>query len=138
MTDVYAALRALLRAEPTITDLTDRVYVGEIPREEVTELPGKVIVLAPSGGMEHNQLLPLLDPRIDLWSLGETYYEASALDRAVFEVLRHIVRKTINGVLIHSIGWSGGPFMVRDDLTGWPSLWRSIVVNADARPTNGG
>jgi len=138
MTDALAALRALLRLEPTITDLTDRVYVGEIPRDKIPELSGKLIVLAPAGGMEGNKLLPLLNSRAVISSFGETYKEASILDRAVFEVLRHVVRKTVHGVLIHSVGWSGGPFMVRDDLTGWPSLWRSVVIFADARPTNGG
>ncbi len=138
MIDVFAALRALLRSEPTITELTDRVYVGEVPQDEVSELPSKMIVLAPAGGLESNKLLPLLDSRIVISSLGETYKEASILDRAVFEVLRHVVRRTISGVLIHSVGWSGGPFMVRDDLTGWPSLWRSVVIYADARSTNGG
>lgn len=138
MTDVYAALRELLRLEPTITDLTDRVYVGEIPREEVANFKGKALIMAPSGGLEHNRLLPLIDLRIELWSIGETYQEASVLDRAVFEVLRHVVRRTVGRVLIHSVGWSGGPFMVRDDLTGWPALWRSVVIYADARYTDGG
>ena len=138
MIDAFAALRALLRSEPTITDLTDRVYVGEIPQDEVSELPSKAIVLAPTGGMEGNKLLPLLNSRVVISSLGETYKEASILDRAVFEVLRHVVRRTVHGVLIHSVSWSGGPFMVRDDLTGWPSLWRSVVIFADARPTDGG
>jgi len=138
MIDVHAAFRSLLRSEPIIAGLTDRIYVGEIPREEVEKLPDKVILLVPAGGLIHNRLLPLLDPRIDVWSLGKTYHEASTLDRAVCEVLRHLIRRVVDSVLIHSIGWSGGPFMVRDDLTGWPALWRSVVIYADARPTNGG
>ena len=138
MIDVFAALKDLIETESVVTDLTNRIYVGEVPQEEVSNLPDMVIVLAAAGGIEHNRLLPLIDPRVQVWCIGKTYYEASTLDRTLFEVFRHIVRRTINGVLIHSIGWSGGPFMVRDDLTGWPAFWRSIVINADARSVDGG
>lgn len=138
MVDVYSALRQLLLGEPTIADLVEGIYVGEIPAAKVGEIPLKCVLIAPSGGLETRGFRPTVQTRADVWCFAESYGEASPLDRAVFECVRHLDRKTKEDVLIHSIDWSGGPYMVRDGQTGWPALWRSVAISSDVRAVIGG
>lgn len=135
MTEPVEALIAVFKAEATIAALcADRVYGIEIPQHEIErQTPRKFLLIVESGGIEHNRFLPVAEPRFDLWSFGETYHEAGKLDRAVYDVLRIMDRKTISGTLLHGAALSGGPFPVRDSDTGWPAKWRSIVLQLDAR-----
>jgi len=135
MTDILKALIVFLKADSDVTALAgERVYGNEIPPEEFEQRqPHKLALIVQSGGIERNRFLPIAEPRFDVWSFGETYYEAGKLDRAIYDALKALDRKTADNVLLHGIALSGGPFQVRDDRTNWPAKWRSITVSADER-----
>jgi hypothetical protein len=96
-------------------------------------MPRKCVVIVAAGGLQVTHSDSLVNPRFDIWSYGETPYEAGVLDGMVYDVLQAIERRSIAGVLLHSAGLSGGPLGLRDPDTDWPYKVRSINVTADER-----
>ena len=136
MTDIIAALRSFLLLNGAVAPLVDnRIYAGELPKDETPHMPLKAIVLRYAGGIESNTFVPITRPRIDITSYGETYHEAGTVDRAVYDALKALDRQTVDGVLLHGVALSGGPIMLKDPQTNWPYQWRSITVTADERNT---
>lgn len=134
MTDIIAAVLTFLKADAGVSLLVgSRVYAGEMPRDEMDDMPKKIAIIRYAGGMEHNRFLPIADPRIDVLSYGETYYEAGQVDRAIYDALKALNRRTVDDVLLHGVALSGGPYMLRDGSEGWPYQARSITVTADER-----
>ena len=134
MTDIIAAVRKYLLLDATVAPLVnDRVYAGELPKEQTPDMPRKAIVLRYAGGIEANTFVPIARPRIDITAYGETYHEAGRVDRAAYTALKKLDRQNVNGVLLHGIAISGGPLMLKDPQTNWPYQWRSITVTADER-----
>lgn len=136
MTDIMAATIAFLKTDTGIAaEVGDRIFGGELPTSENEYMPRKVIVLTYAGGIERNRFLPIAEPRIDIWSYGETYHEAARLDRVVYQAFKDLDRKTVADTLLHGAALSGGPNSLRDGETGWHVMMRSIVVTADERST---
>lgn len=136
MTDVLDALIVFIKADSEVMILAgDRIYGAELPRDETKNMPRKVAVLTEAGGIERNRFLPIAEPRIDIWSYGETYHEAGKLDRAIYQALKDLDRQTTDDVLLHGVALSGGPHSMRDSETGWPLKVRSVTVSADERST---
>lgn len=136
MIDVVLALMEILKADTSVSDLVDdRVYGEELPRDEITSgnMPRKNVVIVSAGGLSTTKTTPTVNPRFDVWCYGETKYEASILDRAVYDAVKNIERVLIRNMLIHSAGLSGGPIPYRDQETGWPAMIRGINVTADER-----
>jgi hypothetical protein len=106
------------------------IYGGELPQEENATMPKKAVVLHASGGYENNDYIEIVKPRLDVYCYGETYYEAGTVDRAVYDVMKHVMRKRIAGVLLHGVACGGGPIQVKHAETGWPIVWRSYQVTA--------
>jgi hypothetical protein len=128
--DVLVAVRAFLLADTDISALTAKVFVGELPQEENIEMPQKCIVMRGSGGSDNNDYREIVKPRIDIYAYGETYEEAGKVDLAVYSAMKHLMRKTISGTLLHSVACGGGPIQVKHSGTGWSIVWRSYTVTA--------
>jgi len=134
MTDILTALVARIKADPTVNVLSaGRVYEAELPRSESGSMARKAAVVSLAGGYETNMNLPISSPRMEVWSYGEDYYQASTLDRAIYDVLKSLNRVVSEGVLLHSVGISSGPTQYRDPVNGWPAMIRYITVLADDR-----
>jgi len=132
--DVLIGVMDILKADATITNLIgEKVFGEEIPRDEIVNLPSKMIAVVSAGGVEKNQTSSTISARFDIWCYGETKYEARLLSRAAYDALKTVERVTIDGMLIHSVALSGGPHPYRDPDTGWPAMIRSVSVIADDR-----
>jgi hypothetical protein len=134
MTDVLAAIRAVLLADPDVVALCDvRVYACELPKAGVESMPRACVVVTYAGGMEKRGTDPIGKPRVDAYSYGATYRAAGQVDRAVYDALRAVQRQKVGEVLIHGVALSGGPIPMRDTEAGWPVFVRSMSVSADER-----
>jgi len=128
--DIIAALRKLLLSETGVTDYTTVIGGAELPEDEIENMPQQAIVLHGSGGPQEEGTVDIVKPRVDVFCYGKTYVEAGEVDRAVFDVLKHLSRRTINGVLLHSVACGGGPIQAKHAGTGWPIQWRSYQITA--------
>jgi len=128
--DAIEAVRSVLLEDAALADLTTYIYGAEFPDDEAMNMPRKCVVLAGAGGLQDNGTVDIVKPRIDIYSYGETYKQAGRVDRAIYDVLKHLARKTINGVLLHSVACGSGPYQVKHAGTGWPAVWRSYQVTA--------
>ena len=135
MVDAYVALRQIILTDPQVAALTEKVFIGELPLTLAKEMSIKCVLIEPDGGFENRSFTSIVKHRADIWSFGENYFQISKLDQAIFEVLSILDRVTIENVLIHSIQWSGGPFMARVGQAGWAALWRSVTIASDIRST---
>lgn len=134
MTDVPVALRLHFLADPAIAALcSTRVYAYELPPAEDKEMPRPVVVIVTAGGIERAATDPIVRPRLDIYSYGETMKRAADVDRAVYDALKALVRTRVDEVLLHSVALSGGPYPLRDGDGRWPVQWRSVTVAADER-----
>lgn len=131
--DPIKAIIDILKADSDITTLVStRVYGMELPRSETANMPRKAIVIQPSGGgvfpvgsadyIEHS------DQRIDVFSYGETPFEAQKVRREVLDTLKQLKRTIINGTLLHWINRAGGSLALRDPDTDWPVAFESFQV----------
>jgi len=64
--------------------------------------------------------------RIDVFSYGETPFEAERVRRAVFDALKALQREVSAGVLIHWCDPAGGYANIRDPDTKWPINFQSF------------
>jgi hypothetical protein len=128
--DVLAAVRTFLLADTDVSALTTKIYVGEFPDTEVENMPQALVVIRGSGGNNNNDYVEIVQPRIDVYNYGTSYANAGSLDLAVYSALKHLMRETVGGVLLHGVACGGGPIQVKHVDTGWPIMWRSYTVTA--------
>lgn len=134
MTDPLAALRTVLLADADVATLCGtRVFAAELPKAEAEYMPRTCVVLVYSGGFERVATDPIIRPRVDAYSYGETFHVAGQVDRAVYSALKALRRQKVGEVLIHGVGLAGGPVPLRDSDAGWPVMMRSMSVIADER-----
>ena len=134
MTDVLSALASFLKNDSALNELAaQRIYEAELPRKQNEYMPRKAVVISPAGGFVVTRDLPLVNPRFDVWSYGESFYEAHLLDRTMYDALKSISRVVSSKVLLHSVALAGGPNQYRDPNTDWPVMIRTISVSADER-----
>ncbi len=137
MTNVLTALVLFLRRTSAVSELAkQRIHEAELPRQENENMPRKAVVISSAGGFVYTRDLPLVNQRYDVWSYGETFYEAHLLDRAIYDALKSISRVVSDKVLLHSVSLAGGPNQYRDPNTDWPVMIRTISVSADERNVN--
>ncbi len=133
--DVLPALITYLGSISDMADLVSaRIYGGEIPDSEIENMPRKLTVLRYAGGPESFRSDPVQRQRIDVFSYGETYFEAGRVDRTVADAWHDLTRVDVSNVLIHSVGY-GGAQQLKEPDTGWPYLLRSAIVISDERVT---
>jgi len=136
VTDVLAALITYLQADTDVaTEVGTRVFGGELPRDEIDDMPRKAVIIRLNGGPRRRGGVPVARTNIEVWSTGQTYYEAGEVDRAVYDALESLSRETSSNVYLHNALVDGAPRMVRDTITGWPALLRLGTVTADERST---
>lgn len=131
--DGLKAIIDILKADAGITTLVGtRVFGVELPQAEAASMPRKAIVVKPSGGgtfpvgsrdyVEHSAM------RIDVFSYGETPFEAGRVRREVYDVLKQLRRTVINSTLVHWVNSAGGLIHLRDVDTDWPVVFESHEV----------
>jgi hypothetical protein len=134
MTDVLAALRTVLLADADVAALCEaRVWAAEMPKAEATSMPRCCVVICYAGGFERRATDPIVRPRADVYSYGETFHRAGQVDRAVYSALKALSRERVGEALIHGVFLAGGPVPLRDSDAGWPVMVRSMSVAADER-----
>lgn len=132
MNDVLENVLDYVAADDVVIALVDtRVYAGDLGRSEIENMPRKVIVVRIDGGAEKTGRKPIIRPRVEIWSFGETYHEAGQVDRAVFDALDTLKRQTVNGFLLHGAIMASGSRMMRFGLSGWPMIIRTGTIIAD-------
>ncbi|XHC12291.1 DUF3168 domain-containing protein [Labrenzia sp. ac12] len=129
--NVIGALVEALKADSIVAALTaDRVFGGELPKDETRHMPRHAIVVAPSGGVstaagsyvEHDT------QRVDLLAFGPTPNEANALLRSARRAMTSIRRQIFSGCLIHWAEPAGGFSARRDGATQWPVAFQPYQV----------
>lgn len=134
MTDPLKALLVFLQSDTIVRGLVDdRVYGEELPRPETNFMPRKVLIVKPAGigiSVEAGSYSQLTSGRYDVWSYGETPYEARQLQLASYSRLKGLQRQVVAGVLLHGAERVGGPLPIRDPITFWPIHVESFQVLA--------
>jgi hypothetical protein len=137
--DLIAALVAYLEGDDRVRTLTQgRVFGDEIPSKESKNMARKCVVVSGGGGPTTigDGYQEYGDQRIDVRCYGETPYEASRLQLAVYRALKHLRRCIYAGVLLHWAKRSGGPLRLREPDTSWPFRFESYqVLSAEVEVT---
>ena len=136
--DPVKAIIDVLKANAAITTLVGtRVFGIELPQAEAASMPRKAIVVKPSGGagfgVGERDYIEHSAPRMDVFSYGETPFEAAKVRREVYDVLKQLNRTVINTTLIHWVNPAGGLIHLRDADTDWPFVFESFQVFAAER-----
>jgi hypothetical protein len=131
--DPIKAIIDILKANAAVTTLVGtRVFGLELPRPEAASMPRKAIVIQASGGgvfrVGSSDYIKHSDQRIDIFSYGETPFEAQKVRREVVDVLKQAKRQVINGTLIQWINRAGGSLALRDPDTDWPVCFESFQL----------
>ncbi len=127
--DIISALRLVLLADETLNALVgERVFGVELPPAEAASMPRQCVVLKPSGGpaFQPGSYIEHAYQRIDVFSYGETPFEADAVRDAVHTALRQLRRGVTGGTLIHWVQSAGGWASQRDADADWPMAWQSF------------
>lgn len=130
MIDPLEGVRSFLRADSDVAQLSgDRVFVAELPRDEVEEMPRKAVLLKPAGGPGGGAYLDFAKVRVDVDCYGETPKEAWLLHLAVRTALKNMRRTVVKGVLLHSADVSADGSSGRDPETDWPVTVATYLVS---------
>lgn len=144
--DLAGALRAYLRAQPSITALVgDRVWIGW-PRDPNGALRVKVppfvyalVIETGRGGLPPDTEAPYLYERVDVSCLGPDEHDANLLYRTVTPCLVDPTRTRPQGfraanTLVAGAYLEGGPVRALDPATNWPRTWSSYQIRYCAIP----
>lgn len=136
MAEPIAALVAFLKDDPDSAALTaGRIYGGELPREQVPDMPRAAVVLRPAGGGSIGRAYQDYgDRRIDVDCFGDSPKAAWGLHLAVHDALKHLRRAVHAGVLLHWARESAGGVLARDPDTDWPiaaSSWQVLAAEVE-------
>lgn len=132
--DMIGALVVLLKADADVTSLVGaRVFGLELPRDQVSPMPRKGVIVRPSGGAAPiGGFVEATAERIDAVCWGETPYAANQVSLAVLVALKRARRQVIDvdgtGVLFHSAEEAGGRLSTRDAETKWPAMTQAFQV----------
>jgi hypothetical protein len=112
------------------------VFGDEIPDDDaiVRAMPRAAVEISPTGGSGTASQSWLDTQRIDVRSFGASPEEARTVGLAVHQVLNRLLRRVVDGILIHSAVPGSGFLSGREIDTRWPYTWRSYNVLYDFRP----
>ena len=128
MQDVITALITYLGTQSGVTDLVGtRIYGGELPEADVSEMPRKCVILRSAGGIEEFRTARIQSQRIDVFSYGDGYLAAGQVDQAVADALIAIRRNEVESTILHSAG-DGGAFQLKEPDTGWRYIVRTATI----------
>jgi len=133
--DPVEAIVAFLAADATVAALVNsRVYGVELPQSQIQSMPRKSIVVRRSGGgglsAGDRSRVGLSLPRMDVFSYGETPYQASRVDLAAYGALKQMVANNQGACRLLDTQLAGGPIDLREPDTQWPLVFRSYLVAA--------
>lgn len=130
------ALITHLKTVSAITDLTgQRIFGGELPEDEIADMPQAVVVLRYAGGFDVFRTHREQQPRLNIWCYGDGFKQAGQVDGAVADALIAIRRLEVGNTLIYAVGYSGGPRQLKEPDAGWPYTVRSAIVKAGETAT---
>lgn len=127
--NIASALRVFLLADTGVNTLVGtRVFVVELPASEAALMPRQCIVIKPSGGsaFQPGSYIDHAYQVIDVFSYGETSFEADAVRDAAYDALRLLRRGTTGETLIHWVQTAGGWASNRDSDADWPFGFQSF------------
>lgn len=137
--DPLVAIVAFLKADADVATLcAARVYGDELPRDQVDNEVAEVgqvkaIVVRASGmgaSVGNRSRVGISSPRYDVFSYGETPYEAARVDRVVYKALKNMVPHDRGTCRLYDAILVGGPISLREEATDWPIRFRSYNVTA--------
>jgi hypothetical protein len=131
--DPVVALIAYLRSNAALTVLIGtRVFGAELPENQVAFMPQRSVVLRRAGGglLMGEGYMRLGDFRLDVTCYGETPYQASQVNLALYEALKQMRRNVQGSALLHWANPSGGGIALRDPDAEWPLVFSSWQVLA--------
>jgi len=129
--DVLEVLLDYLLTKTELTNLVStRIFGNGLPPAENSHMPRKCVVIREHGGIERNDEMPLLSPRMHIRSYGETSFAAGQVDRAVYTALKAVLRVTQSSTILHSVGLGRGATSGVDPDTGWEYKDRLCTVHA--------
>ena len=92
-------------------------------------MPRKSLVIQPSGGPgDIGGFVDLGTQRFDVFSYGETPFQADRLRREVYQSLKRLRRRVVASVLLFSVTPAGGLLTMRDPDADWPIAWQSFSL----------
>ncbi len=127
--NIISALRVFLLADAGVNALVGtRVFGVELPASEALLMPRQCVVIQPSGGasFQPGSYIDHDYQRVDVFSYGETPFEADTLRDAVSDALRDLRRGKVGGTLIHWVQTAGGWTSNRDADLDWPMAFQSF------------
>lgn len=137
ITDHMKALVDHLLADSALAAIVGtRVFGGELPAAQADLMPRQALVVSFSGnpgGPGSGDYTRLVEIRFDFLSYGETPFQADAVRRAAYDVMKAINRTVVSSTLLHRAEHSGGPVNGRDRDTDWPFIFDSWNVLAAER-----
>ena len=126
--NIASALRVFLLADAGVSALVGaRVFAVELPKAEAALMPRQCIVIKPSGGpsFEPGSYIPHEYQTLDVFSYGETPFEADGVRDAVNNSFRLLRRGRTGETLIHWVQPAGGWASNRDPDADWPYGFQS-------------
>ncbi len=127
--DIVGAVVTFLKADAGVAALVaTRVFGLELPAAEAASMPRKGVVVASSGGSSFaaGSFIDHDTQRLDLFSFGETLFEAGRVRSAVSDALRGLRRGKIGTTLVHWIEPAGGWASQRATKLEWPRAFQSF------------
>jgi hypothetical protein len=131
--DALEALIVYLKADADVAaQVSARVFGSELPRDEVSSMPRKAVVVRRSGGggFGDASYLAVGNPRFDVFNYGATPAEANEVQRATYAAMKSLARSVSNSTLLHDATLAGGAADLRLSTTDWPvsvEAWRILV-----------
>ena len=107
-----------------------RVYSGELPKTEASNMPRQAVVVTLAGGGGPASDVPIMQVVVDVTCYGASGLQATSLYLAVRSALRTLRREMLSDSLLHSAVEVSGPLELRDPDTHWPFTWSSWRVVA--------
>ncbi len=127
--NIASALRLFLLADAGVNTLVGtRVFAVELPAVETAFMPRQCVVIKPSGGpaFQPGSYIDHAFQTLDLFSYGETPFEADLVRDAVGDALRLLRRNATGTTLIHWVQPAGGWASNRDADADWPMGFQSF------------
>lgn len=129
--DILSAVRQMLIDDAEVGDLVDeRVWGGDLDREEVANMPRKNIVISRGGSVPSvgtASYIRVQRMRLDIRCYGEDSFEAGKVQRAVEAFMKAITPRVVelpdHSVYVQNAVESGGPIDLVDPDVDWPSVY---------------
>lgn len=128
--DIGVAIRRYLLSDAGVAaEVSDRVFIDDLPESENESMPRKCVILRSAGGPDLRSYTDLQRQRFDVMAFGATRFEAGEVDAAVVYALHWMRRNVKEEAVLHSAVLSGGSTTFKAAQTGWPIKMRTVLVS---------